>query len=134
PGTALGISRYRLDSELHRGALRAGVQVQTDTTVTSVYTSGSGYLVEAMQSKRRVAYQARIVIAAWGANPRAGLPGSSQPERSLKDRYMGVKSHFSGIGKEPVVELYFFPGGYLGISPVENGYVNAAALLRQGTF
>lgn len=45
--------------------------------------------------------------------------------------HIGVKSHYSGIEMEPVVELYVFPGGYLGISPIDGGLVNVAALLKQ---
>ncbi|GGD57424.1 NAD(P)/FAD-dependent oxidoreductase [Paenibacillus nasutitermitis] len=132
PGTAIGISRYRLDTALHAGAVRAGVKLRTETTVTSVYPAGSGYVVEARQGKVCTSYYARIVIAAWGSNPRAGLPGHTEhPEGK---RYLGVKSHFAGIKTEPVVELYFFPGGYLGLSPVEGGYMNVAALLEQGIF
>lgn len=35
---------------------------------------------------------------------------------------------------EPVVELYFFPGGYLGVSPVEGNRINVAALLTRTAF
>lgn len=35
---------------------------------------------------------------------------------------------------EPVVELYFFPGGYLGVCPIEGGLVNAAALLKREAY
>jgi len=34
----------------------------------------------------------------------------------------------------PVVELYFFDGGYVGLSPVEGGVVNVAALLKRTAF
>lgn len=42
-------------------------------------------------------------------------------------RLFGFKAHFQG-GMEDVVELYFFRGGYAGVSPVENGAVNVAGL------
>jgi flavin-dependent dehydrogenase len=35
---------------------------------------------------------------------------------------------------ESVVELYFFSGGYAGISPIEGGRVNVAALLTRNAF
>jgi flavin-dependent dehydrogenase len=133
PGNALGVSRYVLDSALHSEALRSGVQMQTATTVTSVYPNEGGYTIETKQGERRELVKVRAVIAAWGANRRSGLPGYT-PIGSVRNTYMGVKSHFAGIDMEPVVELYVFPGGYLGISPIEGGLVNVAALLTRKAF
>jgi flavin-dependent dehydrogenase len=47
---------------------------------------------------------------------------------------IGVKSHYEGIRHGSAVELYFFPGGYLGLSPVEGGRTNVAALLSPDAF
>ncbi|MEC0244421.1 FAD-dependent oxidoreductase, partial [Paenibacillus chitinolyticus] len=54
-------------------------------------------------------------------------------KRSAPD-YMGVKSHYTGIEIGPVVELYLFPGGYLGLCPIEDGLVNVSALLSRDAF
>lgn len=133
PGAALGISRYSLDSALHHAALNSGVDVRTATTVTSVFPSGQGYTIETRQGKERKTYTARAVIAAWGANGSSALP-DRHSRRSASNTYIGVKSHYRGIQMEPVVELYFFEGGYLGVSPIENGLVNVAALLKRTSF
>ena len=133
PGAAYGVSRYLLDSTLHREALSSGVHVQTATTVTNVHPSDKGYTINTKQGEESKTYQVRAVIAAWGANCRPGLPGHRH-NRSATNTYIGVKSHFSGIEMEPVVELYFFEGGYLGISPIEGGLVNVAALLKRNAF
>jgi flavin-dependent dehydrogenase len=133
PGIALGVSRYALDSALHRAALRSGVHVHTATTVTSVAPNDRGYTIETKQESGNKTYKVRAVIAAWGANPRSGLLGR-KPNGSVRHTFMGVKSHFKGIEMEPVVELYFFPGGYLGISPIEGGLVNVTALLTRKSF
>lgn len=131
PGNALGVSRYSLDSALHSAAIRSGVHLQTATNVTSVYPDGEGFAIETKQGKDSQTYRARAVIAAWGANRRSGLPGHTG---SAKNTYLGVKSHFRGMEIEPVVELYFFSGGYLGIAPIEGGLVNVAALLSRKAF
>jgi flavin-dependent dehydrogenase len=133
PGIALGVSRYTLDSTLHSAALNSGVHVQTGTRVTSVYPNDRGYTIETKQGEERKKYHVRAVIAAWGANYRSVLPGHS-PNGTVKNTYIGVKSHFRRIEMEPVVELYFFDGGYLGISPIEGGLVNVAALLKRKAF
>ncbi|MDQ0057903.1 NAD(P)/FAD-dependent oxidoreductase [Paenibacillus harenae] len=134
PGHAIGVSRYALDSVLHRAATEAGAKLRTRTTVTAVTPHDYGYLIETKQDRAEaVTIHARAVIAAWGAANRAGLPGRAEVEHD-KEAFIGVKSHFSGIEAEPVVELYFFNGGYLGISPIEGGLVNVAALLKRKEF
>ncbi|TDF92806.1 NAD(P)/FAD-dependent oxidoreductase [Paenibacillus piri] len=133
PGIALGVSRYSLDSTLHSAAQSSGVHLQTATTVTSVYPNGRGYTIETKQGEERKLYQVRAAIAAWGANCRSGLPGHN-PYTLDQNTYIGVKSHFKGVEMEPVVELYLFDGGYLGISPIEGGLVNIAALLKRKAF
>jgi len=157
PGTALGVSRYSLDVALHNSAASAGVQVLTGTTVTKVVSSGQGYTIETKQGEVRSSYQVRAVIAAWGANGRSAILDSFHEGESdvyhqvvarLQSRqqsrrqnsgqkltaHIGVKSHYGGIEMGPVVELYFFDGGYIGLSPVEGGVVNVAALLKRTSF
>lgn len=133
PGAALGVSRYSLDTALHLAAEKSGVQLHTATTVTSVSTCGEGYLIETKREGEREIFQAKVVIAAWGANRRAGLPGF-RPGSAAGQSHIGVKTHYQGVDMEPVIELYFFPGGYLGICPIEGGLVNAAALLNREAY
>ncbi|MCU6791135.1 NAD(P)/FAD-dependent oxidoreductase [Paenibacillus sp. WQ 127069] len=133
PGHALGVSRYLLDSTFHNEVLRSGAQLQTATSVTSVYPNEDGYTIETKRDGLNKQIQARTVIAAWGTHRRSVLPRST-PKGSVQSMHIGVKSHYSGIEMEPVVELYVFPGGYLGISPIEGGLVNVAALLTQSAF
>lgn len=66
PGHALGVSRYLLDSTFHNEVLRSGAQLQTATTVTSVYPNENGYTIETKQDGLNKQVQARMVIAAWG--------------------------------------------------------------------
>ncbi|WP_337101301.1 NAD(P)/FAD-dependent oxidoreductase [Paenibacillus sp. YIM B09110] len=135
PGSAIGVSRYSLDPALHRAAVVSGVQLYTQTTVTAVNFSDNYYSIETRQagSAAPKLFRARAVIAAWGAANRSGLPGRHEVQDN-KSEYIGVKSHFSGVNAEAVVELYFFDGGYLGISPIEGGRINVAALLKRKEF
>ncbi len=52
--------------------------------------------------------------------------GRQVPARRGK-RLFGFKAHFRGATDESV-EMYFFLGGYVGISPVEDGLVNVCGL------
>ncbi len=47
-------------------------------------------------------------------------------------RNFGFKAHFSGPYND-LVELYFFPGGYCGVSPVEEGLTNICGLATERT-
>jgi len=132
PGTALGVSRYALDSALLKVASEKGADVRTNMKVTAVQPVKRGYKLELYHKSRTWTAEARIVIGAWGRSPRLGLTGGRRPDPGMG--MIGVKSHYEGIGHEAAVELYFFPGGYLGLSPVEGGRTNVAALLSPEAF
>lgn len=128
PGLAYGISRYRLDQLLHQKASELGTTIVTNTKVTGIRKLSSDlYEVETRQGKEQVRYQAKSVIGAYGTKKPKGI---STPEVKRDNTvYVGVKSHYSGISMPSQVELYFCEGGYIGISPIEDGFVNVAALL-----
>ncbi|KRF06621.1 monooxygenase [Paenibacillus sp. Soil766] len=135
PGTALGVSRYQLDATLHHAALRAGVQIQTETTVMAVKPTEQGTLITTRQHGVVQEYRVRAVIAACGATCIPGLQSqTSRDAMSIKGTYLGLKSHYTGLNMDGVVELYFFEGGYLGLSPIEGGQVNVAVLLEREAF
>ena len=46
------------------------------------------------------------------------------------DRLFGFKAHFTGPADD-AVELFFFPGGYVGINCVEQGRTNVCGLARE---
>ncbi|HKE30126.1 MAG TPA: hypothetical protein VKD65_00260, partial [Candidatus Angelobacter sp.] len=51
-------------------------------------------------------------------------------ERKSKDRWIGLKGHFSESDPSHSVDLYFFEGGYCGVQPVSKNAVNACAMVR----
>lgn len=128
PGQATGISRYELDRLLHEKAVSAGADILTGTTVTDIQKLGDHrYVVDARQENEAVRYEARAVIGAYGTKrPRGVASAEAYRDDTV---YVGVKSHYSGITIPARVELYFCEGGYVGISPIEKGMVNVAALL-----
>lgn len=139
PGAALGVSRFALDQALHEAAVRSGAEVRTGTAVLSLSASEEPCctVLQTRCGGSTEALRARAVIGAWGTNPRLAPSAAASGERRKSRRvprqpiYVGVKSHFTGLDSGQAVELYFFPGGYIGISPVEGGEVNVCALLRQ---
>lgn len=135
PGAAWGLSRYMMDEALHTAATQTGAQLHLATTVTGIEQQGKSYTVRTKQGTDTKLFHARAVIAAWGANSRIENAGH-RPDAaaSRQQAYIGVKTHYSGLKMEPVLEMYFFHGGYLGLCPVEDGSVNAAALLNRSEF
>ncbi|MBQ4898035.1 NAD(P)/FAD-dependent oxidoreductase [Paenibacillus sp. Marseille-P2973] len=135
PGAAWGLSRYRMDEALHSAAMQAGAQLHLSTTVTGVEQHGEGYIVRTKRGTDTNLFHARAVIAAWGTNSRVANPGH-RPDAaaSRQQAYIGVKTHYAGLRMGPVIEMYFFQGGYLGLCPVDDGRVNAAALLNRSEF
>src|SRR5882757_4568392 len=47
---------------------------------------------------------------------------------------MGLKAHFRGSLPAGQIYLYTFPGGYCGMSAIENGLINVCLLVRQDIF
>lgn len=121
PGTAWGLSRYRLDPLLFEHASCAGAEVHEGQEVRLVSGSlDAGYTVEAASAS----YEARIVLGAYGKRDR--LDGAlGRRFLGEKSPYVAFKAHYEGMAFPDVVELHAFAGGYCGLSPVEGGRVNA---------
>ncbi|WP_276354359.1 NAD(P)/FAD-dependent oxidoreductase [Cohnella caldifontis] len=128
PGTAWGISRHALDAKLQQSARMRGVRLLTGWTAAAVEKNGCGdYSIDLRgRDSGNLRLTARSVIAAWGRRPPNGF---LTPVHRRGRSYVGLKSHFTGFDSSPAVDLYFFRGGYFGVSPVEGERLNAAALL-----
>lgn len=133
PGAALGISRRELDAALLDGARRAGAEVREGIRAAGIRREGGIYAVDTQGDGTAGTVHARVVVGAWGAGARKAF-ADPRAARTGASRLLGVKVHFEGIPVIPVTELYAFRGGYLGLSPVPGGRVNAAALLDPRAF
>jgi flavin-dependent dehydrogenase len=149
PGCAWGISRFALDAALAAAAQQRGVELYTNVTATTIHQTNNGFEVTLRSGHGPEIIQARAVIAACGRYSLPGLPPHRQPDQGqiamtaqLKRRfsqiYVGIKCHYEQVTMPAQVELFFFPGGYAGVSPIEGGRVNfcllatPAALARAG--
>jgi flavin-dependent dehydrogenase len=126
PNPALSISRSRLDLLAAQAAERAGAGMRFGTTVVAIEGDLSrGFLVRGVDWE----VGARAVVGAWGRySPLDGRLGRT---------FIRRKSFLFGFGKMLVGKsehlanravLHFFEGGYVGLSRVEGGRVNLAAL------
>lgn len=122
-----GISRFSFDQFLSQIAVNSGVNLLTGVKVMEVELEGKQFRVILDNGK---SFHPQVVIGAFG-------------KRSLLDRklnrkflsksspYLGVKYHIKLETTENEIALHNFPGGYCGISRVENGIVNLCYLSRR---
>ena len=101
PEPAYSLSRYALDQLLLNAAARRGAQVRIERAAAEDLA------------------QVPLVIA-----------HGRQAPSSKGGRLFGFKAHFRGP-VENAVEMFFFRGGYVGVSPVEQGAVNVCGLARE---
>ncbi len=126
PGTALGVSRLRLDALLFEEARAAGAEARYGAAARAV----EGTLHDGFEVRTGgAAFRGRLVLGAYG-------------KRSLLDRKLeraflsedspqvAFKAHYAGLRMPGVIELHAFPGGYCGLSRVEEGRVNVCWIAR----
>jgi flavin-dependent dehydrogenase len=133
PAAGLGISRYRLDALLARLACQAGADVRFGRRVLSLEAvSSSGFRVRIAGPGGTEEAQARVAIGAWGRWD--ALDRTLQRSFRLRShRFFGWSRGYEGetaflAGR---VQLYLFPGGYCGLSRVEQGVANLAGVVSE---
>ena len=120
PGVALGLSRYHLDLILLQRAAAVGVTCQEGTFVTGVTgTLTQGFTVTTAHDR----FTARMVIGAYGKRSRLDR-ALQRPFLKRSAPFVAFKGHYRGVDFPAIVELHAFPGGYCGLSPIEEGQVN----------
>ncbi|MGZ4895892.1 MAG: NAD(P)/FAD-dependent oxidoreductase [Candidatus Angelobacter sp.] len=117
---AQSIPRFDLDPALFAAAQRAGVTACESTPVSEVQRN-EVFQVRTAESS----YSARAVVNATGRWSKL-----TQFDVVGKDKWLGLKAHFSEPSPPQSVDLYFFPGGYCGVTPVGPNSVNACAMVR----
>jgi flavin-dependent dehydrogenase len=133
PGCAWGLSRYALDAALATAAHQQGAELWTGATVQRYELNGPIATVEVKTQSGTAQVQARTVIAACGRHTAPSLPPRTRA-RARQAHFVGVKAHYADLPTTGAVELYFFPGGYVGINQVEGGCSNVCGLLTYGVF
>lgn len=122
-----GISRYALDHALYQKATE-NCQVLKDKA-TSIQGQADKFIVSCGDQS----FTSDVVLMATGK--RSVLDKNLNREFiQKKSPWLGVKMHYDYEMPDDLVELHNFPGGYAGLSKVENGKVNCCYLSTFDSF
>jgi flavin-dependent dehydrogenase len=130
PGQAWGVSRFALDAALAAAAQKEGAYLHFGVTATEITRTDKGFEVGLRSKSGPATLRARTVLAACGRHSGPALPPKAASGRPA---YVGLKGHYEGVTMPPHVELFFFPGGYAGICPIEGGRINLCMLASPTT-
>ncbi len=126
PAPVLSLSRSRLDSIAAAAASRQGARMRFGQAVNSFEGNlREGFRVKTNDEELRV----RVLVGAWGRY--SPLDGQlERPRYRQKASLIGFGKRLVGDGSSLAgrAVLHLFEGGYLGLSRVEEGSVNLAAL------
>lgn len=117
-----GMSHIQLDPALANYASLCGAKIKTNTQVQSFEPKKHSKDAHLIQLSNNETVEASNVIIATGRIP-------NYASKSPPMVYMGFKAHFGHIPlKVDNLEMFSFPGAYLGISPIEDNKYNVACL------
>ena len=132
---ALGISRAEMDFRLLEKAKKLGIKVLEETKCVSVLLDKdriSSVLVK-NQDYTESNLVADLFIDATGRARTLGKLLHKQmgiQKKPQKIKHIAFKTHFENVNLEKgVCEIYFFNGGYGGLSYIENGTANHCFLI-----
>src|SRR5882762_9169105 len=127
-GVALGLSRAEMDERLLRRASAAGAEVLEDAHVVNLLLERDR--VEGVTIKhagRELGYRAPVTIDATGRTRALARRFAKSPNQTKSHRatLVAFKAHLLDARVEPgACEIYFYRGGYGGLSSIENGLSN----------
>ncbi|HYE14126.1 MAG TPA: NAD(P)/FAD-dependent oxidoreductase [Pyrinomonadaceae bacterium] len=130
---ALGLSRAEMDRRLVERAREAGAVVVEDAACSGVLAEGGRVRGVRLAVKGAAAreHRASVTIDATGrarAVARHVACGGAGKSRAA---YVAFKAHLEGArAAAGACEIYFYPGGYGGLSPVEGGRNNLCFIAR----
>jgi flavin-dependent dehydrogenase len=155
--SALGLSRAEMDARLLRRAREVGVRVLEESSLAGVLVEGgrvrgvslhaegararefvAAVTIDATGRQRAVARRAERELkgACETKNDESAAVGSEADARAAahergRERLVAFKAHLEGArGAAGACEIYFYPGWYGGLSPVEGGASNLCFFAR----
>jgi flavin-dependent dehydrogenase len=125
-GVALGLSRAEMDERLLRRASAAGVEVLEDTHVVNLLLANDR--VEGVKTKHagtEAVYRAPVTIDATGRSRALARRFAKYQTKPHRASLVAFKAHLVDARVAPgACEIYFYRGGYGGLSSIESGVSN----------
>ncbi|MEP6900871.1 MAG: NAD(P)/FAD-dependent oxidoreductase [Actinomycetota bacterium] len=144
---ALSLSRAAMDFRLLAKARESGAKVLEETQVIGVLFENAGICGVKVKSRSGETWEitADLTIDATGRanilgklaeksrvqSPESGVKKIQNPKSKIQNRLVGFKAHLENVHLEKGrCEIYFFRGGYGGLSYVENNLANHCFLIK----
>ena len=135
-GGAIGLSRAEMDERLLRQASQVGVDVVEDASVINVTSAQAGDvcgMVIRRNGKEESVHAPLSIDATGRARALARFVerdgGTRRPSR--RRPMVAFKAHFTGTRIAPgACEIYFYRGGYGGLSSIEQGLSNLCFIVN----
>lgn len=136
PLAGRGLSRWILDEAMWQAAEKAGARAREGEGIQSLRrldpSAHRGAIWELKSESGISTFAASLLVACgrwWSID---GLPSPARERKTdAVGPWMGAKAHFSGVAPADAVEMYYFPGGYCGLAPIEDGQYNACCLVHR---
>ncbi|MDQ3130033.1 MAG: NAD(P)/FAD-dependent oxidoreductase [Acidobacteriota bacterium] len=144
---ALSLSRAEMDFRLLEKAREVGVRVLEETQAVGILFEKDSVCGIKVKSKDGKTYEiaADLTIDATGRanvlgklaakskvqSSKSKVIGIQNPKSKIQNQLVGFKTHLENVNLEKNrCEIYFFRGGYGGLSRVENGLANHCFLIK----
>jgi 2-polyprenyl-6-methoxyphenol hydroxylase-like FAD-dependent oxidoreductase len=130
--SALGIAEALADAQLHRSVTWfSGNSLLRENLLPEPALAISRHLLD--DRLRKLATESGAVIHTGSRmKMKPHQPGHvwTAGRKPAKGKWIGIKAHIRGIPTAAQLEMHSGPQGYLGITPVEDGWSNACGLFR----
>lgn len=126
-GAAQGLSRAVMDHVLLQRARACGVEVLENATINDLLTVDNCVVGVRVRTENATSeYRADVTIDATGRARVLSRKVEKQPRsKTRKSKLIAFKSHLKHTAvADGTCEIYFYPGGYGGLSTVEDGISN----------
>lgn len=134
-GFALSLSRYEMDRCLMNRAKALGVRVLEGTRVANVMADGKSITGVEVVGDERETIIADLYVDATGRASALRKLADRKAENGVgesgKPLAIAFKAHLKNVRIEPgTCEIFFFPGGYGGLTSIEAGLANLCFMMN----
>lgn len=117
------LSHLSFDPYLAEQIAKKGGMIRTQTKLIQLHPASTQQEDHRLTLESGEILEAKHLLIATGRIPHFTSPVLRMP-------YVGFKAHFAHIALNSTLEMFSFPGAYLGLVPIEGGKVNLACLAR----